>query len=104
MRNLKSVNGITMNHTAETDMPMNCRNDKAPLWKYMTMPIMILTCLVVALLLSTVVARTALADQVTIIPDGVLTSGSWTGVTVGNLSDGAGGGGDDASVHVCALQ
>jgi predicted CxxxxCH...CXXCH cytochrome family protein len=93
MNKMKNPYGKNMNHTAETDMPMNPRTVKTPLWKYMTMPLMILTCLVIALVMSAVVARTAFADQVTLIPDGVVSTGGWAGVTAGNLSDGAGGGG-----------
>lgn len=93
MSDEKKRNMTTMNYFAETDMPMNRRTDRMPLWKYMTMPLMILTFTVIVLLLSTLVARTAFADTVTLVPDGVVTAGTWTGVTAGNLSDGAGGAG-----------
>ena len=43
------------------------------------------------LLLTLLLTAPALADQVNIVPAGVVGTGGWSGVTVGNLSDGADG-------------
>ena len=60
------------------------RENKA---SYPSLLIIVLLSLVVTLVLSVTMVRTAFADTVTIRPDGVISSGSWTGVTAGNLND-----------------
>ncbi len=60
--------------------------------------------LLTGLLMTLLLAAPALADQVTLVPDSVLSAGGWTGVTVANLSDGAGGagGGDGTFATITA--
>ncbi len=50
--------------------------------------------LLLGLLLTLLMAAPALADVVTILPDGVVSTGGWTGVAAGNLNAGGGGAGD----------
>jgi predicted CxxxxCH...CXXCH cytochrome family protein len=72
---------------------MNCRSDQKPEKEYFPGVFMVLASVVIILILSALVARSSYADQVILIPDGVVGAGAWSGVTVGNLSDDPTGGG-----------
>ena len=87
MNSQRSDIGEVMNHIAETGTSMNYRNNQKPEKKYFPGVLMVLMSVVILLLLSALVARSAYADQVTIVPGGVVGAGGWTGVTAGNLSD-----------------
>ena len=104
MNNQRSDIGEVMNQIAETGMSMNYRANQKPEKKYFPALLMVLMSVVIFVMLSALVARSAYADVVTLLPDGDVPDiplTSWAPLVGPLLSDdvNAGGGGVGRRQH-----